>query len=993
MDSFSRNLPSTSGAQSIYEAIKLHDKHPAGAAGADDDGLEDAQIDEDNLEARFQDQDLDALLADAGRSTLTSDSASNPNEQIDHRFTADEENLADTNDLPHWTQAEASTAAQDEINEDVPASLLMEDKGSRTPFVRRNQSSRSTSRRPSTTVTHTPPRPNRDRPSRQTDDVPASLLLSDNGSMSPEALQKLPPKPSDILPPPVPGPSTERPRVRWDTRQALPSRQAEQRLLERSNVLQTSTGPIITDPTDRAMWMWANVENLDNFLAEVYEYHRGKGIWSISLSKLYELLRMAFVITLTVFLTSCVDYRKVPGSKHMSSITIPRCMSKLSSFSNLLLWTLMVYWIWQAWRILVNSKRLWSMHEFFTYALHITENELQTITWQSLVSRLMNLRDANARTALEINPRNRRFIQEPSKQRMDAHDIANRLMRRDNYLIALFNKDILNLTLPLPFLRDHQFFSRNLEWNIHLCVLDYVFNETGQISQLFLRDSHRHELIAGLRRRFLVYGFVNIVSAPFLVMYFLTLYFLRYFTEFQKNPSRIGSRSYTPLAEWKFREFNELNNFFERRLNMSKPFANRYLNQFPKDKTSQSAGFIAFIAGSLAAVLGTASLLDPDVFLGFEITPERTVLFYLGVFGTIWAVARGMVAEDEDSVFDPEYAITNVADYTRYMPSHWRGRLHTEEVRKEFAQLYQMRIVIFLEEMLSIVFTPFVLWFSLPDCSARIVDFFREFTIHVDGLGYVCSFALFEFQKDGVSKNSAPPGTAGTRFQSADERRSARRDDPRRDYFATKDNKMLSSYYSFIDSYANNPTGKAFNRAHDRRIFRPPPAFPSIHEEATSPRRDTSSPSRERDLGSSQRRSSRQKHLLDESALAPSLLLDPAHRPSRDSLRPPTGHPRDHLRQSRTGGRPTPGRHKSPLSSPPYNHDQGMESIALQEDEELGDSWRTLRDGLEDREREDAAQRRREEEQAGAGDAGVLGLLYEYQKAQTEGRKRGSIGV
>lgn len=57
--------------------------------------------------------------------------------------------------------------------------------------------------------------------------------------------------------------------------------------------------------------------------------------------------------------------------------------------------------------------------------------------------------------------------------------------------------------------------------------------------------------------------------------------------------------------------------------------------------------------------------------------------------------------------------------------------------------------MIFLEEILSVLTTPFVLWFSLPNSSERIVDFLREFTVHVDGIGYVCSFAVFDFKRHG----------------------------------------------------------------------------------------------------------------------------------------------------------------------------------------------------------------------------------------------------
>ena len=70
---------------------------------------------------------------------------------------------------------------------------------------------------------------------------------------------------------------------------------------------------------------------------------------------------------------------------------------------------------------------------------------------------------------------------------------------------------------------------------------------------------------------------------------------------------------------------------------MSHPFATRYLDQFPKRKTVELAKFVSFIAGALIAVLAVSTIVDPDLFLGFEITKDRTVLFYLGVLGAVWA--------------------------------------------------------------------------------------------------------------------------------------------------------------------------------------------------------------------------------------------------------------------------------------------------------------------------------------------------------------------
>lgn len=70
----------------------------------------------------------------------------------------------------------------------------------------------------------------------------------------------------------------------------------------------------------------------------------------------------------------------------------------------------------------------------------------------------------------------------------------------------------------------------------------------------------------------------------------------------------------------------------------------------------------------------------------------------------------------------------------------------------------------FFHEVLSVLTTPLVLWFTLPRCAPAIIDFFREFTIHVDGLGYVCSFAVFDFYRHGDVRVSGSTNFAQTSF-------------------------------------------------------------------------------------------------------------------------------------------------------------------------------------------------------------------------------------
>lgn len=171
--------------------------------------------------------------------------------------------------------------------------------------------------------------------------------------------------------------------------------------------------------------------------------------------------------------------------------------------------------------------------------------------------------------------------------------------------------------------------------------------------------------------------------------------------------------------------------------------------------TDAIARFAAFVAGSFVAVLLLATVIDPDLFIHLEITPHGSVLFYLSLFGGILAVARGMIPE-ENKVFDSEVLMEAIVQYTHFLPDEWREQLHSKAVHTQFGELFAMKAVTFATELASVVLTPFVLWFALPSCAPAIVDFFREFTVHVDGLGYVCSFAVFDFQRHGNVKVGFP---------------------------------------------------------------------------------------------------------------------------------------------------------------------------------------------------------------------------------------------
>ena len=79
-------------------------------------------------------------------------------------------------------------------------------------------------------------------------------------------------------------------------------------------------------------------------------------------------------------------------------------------------------------------------------------------------------------------------------------------MRQENYLIALFNKELLDLSSPLPSFLSRfspleqgkgKTLTRALEWNLRFCLMEYLFDRQGRVRKVFLQAKNRTVLIEG----------------------------------------------------------------------------------------------------------------------------------------------------------------------------------------------------------------------------------------------------------------------------------------------------------------------------------------------------------------------------------------------------------------------------------------------------------------------------------------------------------------
>ena len=391
------------------------------------------------------------------------------------------------------------------------------------------------------------------------------------------------------------------------------------------------------------------------------------------------------------------------------------------------------WWLYQIFKLVYMIPELWEVKLFYANVLEIQDSELQTLLWNTVVTKIIN----SYKSEMEENG-----LQGLD---MDAHVVANMIMRKENYLIALFNKEILDLRVP--YLGQKQWMTRQMQAYISYGVFSYVFDLKGRVGKRFLKKAYRAQLVDGLRKRFQTMGLLSLLFSPFLFIFMIVRYFLTITEEYRQNPALLTSRSYSPLALWKFREFNELPHLFDKRLSRSYESAAKYMQQFPNYYMIILARFISFVSGSFATVLLVITLYEDEFQQGFEITPGRSAFFFVGIFGTIFAATNGYTKEN--LILEPQKQMNEIVLDTHYHPPAWRSKAHLPEVRDEFSNLFELKVVLLAQELFSVLLAPIILYYGLPRCSEQIIDFFSECTVVSPKLGHVCSFAKFDLQKHG----------------------------------------------------------------------------------------------------------------------------------------------------------------------------------------------------------------------------------------------------
>lgn len=229
------------------------------------------------------------------------------------------------------------------------------------------------------------------------------------------------------------------------------------------------------------------------------------------------------------------------------------------------------------------------------------------------------------------------------KRELTELDIYHRILRFQNYMVALVNKSLLPLRFRLPGLGEVVFFTRGLKYNFELILFwgpGSLFLNEWSLKAEYKRGGQRLELAQRLSNRILWIGIANFLLCPLILIWQILYAFFSYAEVLKREPGALGARCWSLYGRCYLRHFNELEHELQSRLNRGYKPASKYMNCFLSPLLTLLAKNCAFFAGSILAVLIALTIYDEDV---LAVEHVLTTVTLLGVTVTVcrWARAAG----------------------------------------------------------------------------------------------------------------------------------------------------------------------------------------------------------------------------------------------------------------------------------------------------------------------------------------------------------------
>ena len=195
---------------------------------------------------------------------------------------------------------------------------------------------------------------------------------------------------------------------------------------------------------------WGAVANLDLYFSSLYNYYYQRGLVPILGNGVVQLVTLFFTLCLSVFLFAYVDWRGLSScidestchSDFVQAYLIKKPFSRWSVWNAIvILYCLLflAYGLFATWAFYESVLESLQAKWVFEDRLGISARKLEggAVDWdRDVVTKLLELQQSGQyRIAIH-------------GQDVDALVVAQRILRKENFLVALFNRQLLDLSVP-----------------------------------------------------------------------------------------------------------------------------------------------------------------------------------------------------------------------------------------------------------------------------------------------------------------------------------------------------------------------------------------------------------------------------------------------------------------------------------------------------------------------------------------------------------------
>nr|AWD06775.1 Atg9 [Dugesia japonica] len=480
---------------------------------------------------------------------------------------------------------------------------------------------------------------------------------------------------------------------------------------------------------------WDHIQNLDKFFSNIYYFHQQHGFYVTFIEFLLQILKFFFIIWITsVFTELCsLGFAIIVNNNiKLECFYYPIIFKSQNNFTIALVvisYLLLGLFILNS---LPKLHQFFSISKFYRDALKIKDDAIPDKTWFEIL-----------RALIEVQKELPLCVHKPLLSELD---IYHRILRRQNYLVAMMNQEKFPMEIKIPFLGTFvivtKYYLDSIKYMLFKFPFKCPFGDHWQLRTDYKKLASRSLLIRQIDQIFVFMGIIQLLISPICFFYLLITKACTYGHSFKINPSHCINREVTPFGRIFLAHFNELPHEFSYRISKAYPAANQYLDSFTSKILVSIARLVRFLSGGIIIIGFLISMVDSK----FLMFPH--VITLAAVITFIYSISLKLIP-DETVVVNPKLLIHEVLNHVHYIPDEWKDKAHTKRVYNEFSKLFQPKIVDITKELFSCFWTPFVFIFWMPKYSGKIVDFLRNFTTDMHGVGDICSFAELDIRKHG----------------------------------------------------------------------------------------------------------------------------------------------------------------------------------------------------------------------------------------------------